>query len=213
MKKILLLTALVFTVAISKAQYEETSNFKLGLTAHPTLGWIKSDVQNVKNDGMRMGFSYGLIGDFLFADSYAFSTGLMLSTINGQTESTAGTTINKNVYKLQYLEIPAKIKLLTKDINGIKYFGEFGLGNGFKVRAKQDVKSNVAAEVRDNEDIGSRIGFYRGSIIIGGGAEIATSGRTRILAGLTFDNGFTDIQKGSGTLKNSYIGLNFGVFF
>jgi hypothetical protein len=213
MKKILLLTALVFTVAISKAQYEETSNFKLGLTAHPTLGWIKSDVQNVKNDGMRMGFSYGLIGDFLFADNYAFSTGLMLSTINGQTESTAGTTINKNVYKLQYLEIPAKIKLLTKDINGIKYFGEFGLGNGFKVRAKQDVKSNVAAEVRDNEDIGSRIGFYRGSIIIGGGAEIATSGRTRILAGLTFDNGFTDIQKGSGTLKNSYIGLNFGVFF
>lgn len=213
MKKILLLTALLFTVAISKAQYEETSNFKLGLTAHPTLGWIKSDVQNVKNDGMRMGFSYGLIGDFLFADNYAFSTGLMLSTINGQTESTAGTTINKNVYKLQYLEIPAKIKLLTKDINGIKYFGEFGLGNGFKVRAKQDVKSNVAAEVRDNEDIGSRIGFYRGSIIIGGGAEIATSGRTRILAGLTFDNGFTDIQKGSGTLKNSYIGLNFGVFF
>jgi len=213
MKKILLFIALLFTVIITKAQDEESSNFKLGLTVHPTFGWIKSDVQNVKNDGMRMGFSYGLIGDFLFADNYAFSTGLMLSTINGQTETTTGTTTNKNVYKLQYLEIPAKIKLLTNDINGIRYFGEFGLGNGFNVRAKQDVKSNVASEVRDNEDIGSRIGFYRGSIILGGGAEISTSGKTRILAGLTFDNGFTDIQKGSGTLKNSYIGLNFGVFF
>ncbi len=213
MKKILLFTTLLFTTIITRAQYEETTNFKLGLTVHPTLGWIKSDVQNVKNDGMRMGFSYGLIGDFLFADNYAFSTGLMLSTINGQTETTAGTTTNKNIYKLQYLEIPAKIKLLTNDINGMRYFGEFGLGNGFNVRAKQDVKSNVASEVRENEDIGNKIGFYRGSIIIGGGAEISTAGKTRILVGLTFDNGFTDIQKGSGTLKNSYLGLNFGVFF
>lgn len=213
MKKILLFTALLFTVAVSKAQYDDETKFKLGLTAHPTLGWIKSDMQNVENDGVRLGFSYGLIGDFLFADNYAFSTGLMLSTINGNTETIDGIRNDKNVYKLQYLEIPLKIKLLTKDIHGIRYFGEFGLGNGFNVRAKQDVKSTEPTAVRNNEDIQNKIGFYRGSIVIGGGAEISTSGKTRIFTGLTFDNGFTDIKKGSGTLKNSNIGLNFGVFF
>lgn len=213
MKKILLFAAFLFSVITVSAQYEETPRFKLGLTAHPTFGWIKSDIQDVNNIGMRLGFSYGLLGDFLFADNYAFSTGLMLSTINGQTESIIGATNNKNIYKLQYLEIPTKIKLLTRDINGIRYFGEFGLGNGFNVRAKQDVKSNVATEVRNNEDIYKQTLFYRGSIIIGAGAEISTAGKARIFTGLTFDNGFTDIKKGSGTLKNSNIGLNFGVFF
>lgn len=213
MKKILLFALLLFAGIVSKAQYEEGTRFKLGLTAHPTVGWIKSDIQNIKNDGVRLGFSYGLLGDFLFADNYAFSTGLMLSTINGKTETIDGSRNDKNIYKLQYLEIPLKIKLLTKDIHGIRYFGEFGLGNGFNVRAKQDVKSTEPTAVQNDQDIHKNIGFYRGSIIIGGGAEISTSGKTRIFTGLTFDNGFTDIKKGSGTLKNSNIGLNFGVFF
>jgi hypothetical protein len=212
MKKVVILTFLLISGLILKAQDDE-STFKLGLIAHPTFGWIKSDISGVSADGIRMGFTYGLIGDFSFADSYAFSTGLTLTTVNGKTETTTGAVTSQEIYKLQYLEIPAKIKLVTNENNGIRFYGEFGLGNGFNVRAKQDVKSTIPTDNVEDKDIYKGTSFYRGSIIIGGGTEIATSGKTKIFAGLTFNNGFTDIKKGDGTLKSSYLGLNLGVFF
>ncbi|RRN76955.1 PorT family protein [Pseudoxanthomonas sp. SGD-10] len=208
MKKLLLTLTALLVVTFAKAQYGE-SDFKLGLTAHPTVGWIRSDINGIESDGMRFGFSYGLMGDFLFAENYAFSTALKLSTINGKTEEENG--FSKSIYKLQYIEIPAKLKLLTNDNeSGVRFYGEFGLGNAFNVRAKRDVKSTTPQE---EEDIFKQTAFYRGSIVLGAGAEINTSGKTRLMAGLTFDNGFTDIKKGSGTLKSSYLGINLGVFF
>src|SRR5690606_18502320 len=97
MKKLLTIAlVLIFTNNLN-AQYREGSDFKLGLTAHPTLGWIRSDINSVKSDGLRMGFSYGVLGDFLFRDTYAFSTGLKLTTINGKTEQSEGTTVTQSV--------------------------------------------------------------------------------------------------------------------
>lgn len=211
MKKLLLTLTALFFVTLVKAQYGE-SDFKLGLSAHPTVGWIRSDINGVESDGMRFGFSYGLLGDFLFAENYAFSTALKLTTINGKTEENNATS--KSIYKLQYIEIPAKLKLLTNDNDsGVRFYGEFGLGNAFNVRAKRDVKSTNQSLAQEEADIFKEISFYRGSIVLGAGAEINTSGKTRLMAGLTFDNGFTDIKKGSGTLKSSYLGINLGVFF
>lgn len=195
----------------------ESKNFKLGLTAHPNFGYIKSDVQNVKSNGLRAGFTYGLLGDFLFADNYSFSTGLLLSTINGQTEQST-TAMNsgnlQTVYKLQYIEIPLKIKLFTNQNNGMRFFGEFGLGNGINVRAKSDI-NNLSNNVSiKNQDINKDISKYRGSIIIGAGSEFNLSGKTNASVGLSFDNGFTSIRSmENGKLKNSYIGLNLSVFF
>ena len=216
MKKILFSALFLLFFNATFAQTE--NGFKLGLTVHPNFGWLKSDIANAENDGTKAGFSYGLMGDFLFQENYAFSTGLALTTINGKLSSSAGGVFMdtdgaeaSETLKLQYLEIPAKIKLMTSQKNGLKFYGEFGLGNAFNVRAKGDVKT--ANESREKESIGKKIAFYRGSIIIGGGAEIATSGKTTILAGLSFDNGFTDINKGSGSLKSSYLGINVGVFF
>lgn len=216
MKKILFLALFaIYSFSVSAQEYNE-QGFKLGLTAHPNFGWIKSDIQDISSDGMRAGFTYGLLADFSFAENYTFSSGLMLTTINGQVEKRitgAAPETSQSIYKLQYIEIPAKIKLLTNETNGLKFFGEFGLGNGINVRAKQDVTSTISANNENDADIYKQIAFYRGSIILAGGAEISTTGKTKLLAGLTFNNGFTDIRKGEGTLKNSYIGLNLGVFF
>lgn len=211
MKKLLLtLTVLFSVVCTTKAQFGD-SDFKLGLTVHPTIGWIRSDMTGVESDGMRFGASYGLLGDFLFADNYAFSTALKLTTINGKTVQDAGAT--KTIHKLQYIEIPAKLKLLTNENNGMRFYGEFGLGNAFNVKAKADVKSTDPTVAAENADIFKQTSFYRASIVLGGGAEIEVSGETKLMVGLSFDNGFTDIQKGAGTLKSSYIGINLGMFF
>lgn len=212
MKKILF--SLLFTLCYTFlfAQDQSNTRFKLGLTAHPTFGWLKSDNQGIKSDGLRAGFSYGLIGDFYFASNYAFSTGLKLTTINGQTKSElSANNGEQDIYKLQYIEIPAKLKLTTNELNKMKFYGEFGLGNGFNVRAREDIKGSATPV--SNQNISKQTSFYRASLIIGGGAEFLLSDKTSFTAGLSYDNGFTDIQSGSGTLKSSYLGLNLSVFF
>jgi hypothetical protein len=214
MKKLLIAALFCFSATVLFAQEDTFKGFKLGLAAHPTFGYIKSDVTNVESDGLRAGFTYGLLGDFFFAQNYAFSTGLKLTTINGQTKSTAATNNGEQqIYKLQYLEIPAKIKLYTGENDDLRFFGEFGLGNGFNVRAKQDIKGGSGTTTTENADIYKSTSFYRASLIIGGGVEFGLGEKTKLATGLTFDNGFTDIKSGDGTLKSSYIGLNLTVFF
>ncbi len=217
MKNIIISSLFIFSSFFVFAQEKEIDKIRLGLTAHPNFAWIKSDIQGVEPNGLRAGFTYGLLGNFYFSQNYAFSTALKLTTINGQTSSNEltpadGPIINK-IYKLQYIEIPLQIKLSTDEKNGLKFFGEFGLGNGFNVRARQDIKSENNATLESDKNINSETSFYRASLIIGAGTEFKVGEKTAIIGGLTFDNGFTDIKRGSGTLKSSYLGLNIAVFF
>ncbi len=217
MKKLLFALFFVCPSVLLFAQDGDTfRGFKLGIAAHPTFGYLKINGENatIKSDGLRAGFSYGLLGDFAFADNYTFSTGLLLTTVNGQTISTVATQ-NQVIYKLQYIEIPLKLKLFTNQQNNMRFYGEVGLGNGINIGAKSDVKSaNNSFPNQTDVNISNSINVYRGSIIIGGGAEFAISGKTKASAGLAFNNGFTNVQNMGGvTTRNSYLGLNLAVFF
>lgn len=196
--------------------------FRLGLTATPTIGWVKPE--QGKTNGVALGFSYGLIGDFNFAPNYSFSTGLTITSINGKstevnvmpyngTRSSTNPVAYDLKYKFQYLEVPLTVKLKTIKKDGTRWYGQFGLSNGFNISAKQDAVTN-GTQVGDNQNIADWRKFYRAGLIIGGGGEFDVSGNTSILAGLTFNNGFTNIATdGSRNVKNHYLALNFGVFF
>ncbi|ARS42555.1 hypothetical protein CA265_23990 [Sphingobacteriaceae bacterium GW460-11-11-14-LB5] len=199
--------------------------FRLGLTATPTFGWIKPE--QGKTDGIALGFSYGLMGDFNFAPNYSFSTALTVTTINGKstevdpsnimrpTPNAGGTAVPVAYdlkYKLQYLELPLTVKLKTIKEDGKRWYGQFGLSNSFLLGAKQDA---VGAGVKlSNEKINDYTKFYRAGLIIGGGGEFDISNNTSIVAGLTFNNGFTNIVTDKARdVRNHYLALNFGVFF
>ena len=193
--------------------------FKLGLTAHPNFGFIK--VENGKGNGVSLGFSYGLIGDFNFAENYSFTTGLTVTTINGKsTELTPAFTIPGSVapngydikYKMQYLEVPLTIKLKTTEVNGVKWYGQFGLSNDFRLGSKLDI-ANGSTTISNNIDGGDYTNFYRAGMIIGGGGEFSIASKTSLMAGLTYNNGFTNLTSGDNKVRNHYVGLSFGVFF
>ncbi|TCD10768.1 PorT family protein [Pedobacter frigidisoli] len=196
--------------------------FRLGLTATPTIGWIKPE--QGKTEGVGLGFSYGLIGDFNFAPNYSFSTALTITTINGKstevnvspyhaTSSNAIPVSYDLKYRMQYIDLPLTIKLKTLKADGKRWYGQFGLSNSFMIGAKQDAIRS-SAQVGDNVNITDYSRFYRAGLIIGGGGEFDISGNTSILAGLTFNNGFTNIAKdGTRDVKNHYLALNFGLFF
>jgi len=196
--------------------------FRLGLTATPTFGWIKPE--QGKTDGVALGFSYGLIGDFNFAPNYSFSTALTITSINGKsteanvlpyftgTSSTAPKAYDLK-YKLQYVDLPLTVKLKTVKADGKRWYGQFGLSNSINISAKQDAVTGGTV-AGDNLNVSDNIKLYRAGLIIGGGGEFDISGNTSIVAGLTFNNGFTNIVSDKGrNVKNHYLALNFGVFF
>lgn len=225
MKK--LLTLLLFIALGTQIYAQETTEpyygFRLGLTAHPNFGFIKAE--NGKGNGVNLGFSYGLIGDFNFAENYSFSTGITITTINGKSTeinakpyhpdvSTATLpTMSYNLkYMMQYIEIPLTIKLKTSHIGGVRWYGQFGLSNDFRIDAKQDAESG-GSQLVDNAKATDFTRFYRAGVLIGGGGEFDLSGKTSLMLGLTLNNGFTNISSTGSEVRNHYVGLNVGVFF
>ncbi|RZK54223.1 MAG: PorT family protein [Pedobacter sp.] len=209
---------LLFTVNLF-AQENRVGNygFRLGLTAHPNFGFIKAE--GGKGNGVNLGFSYGLIGDFNFAENYSFSTGLTITTINGKSTEVnsaqyqLGNTAAVDIkYMMQYVELPLTIKLKTGDYNGVRWYGQFGLSNDVRISARQDAKSgnNVLANDVNSSDWTK---FYRAGLIIGAGGEFNIGNKASIMAGLTLNNGFTNITDNSYSVKNHFVAINFGVFF
>ena len=208
---LLLLSGTIYAQDLSSPYY----GFRLGLTAHPTVGWVKPQIG--KSDGVSFGFSYGLLADFNFTQNYSFATGLTITTINGKTKEARTISTSPPAqaeallkYRLQYIEIPLTLKLKTVRIDNTRWYGQFGLSNDFNIKANQDLKGIDAG----NGDLTSDIKFYRSGLIIGAGAEIDIKGNMSVTTGLTFNNGFTDITSDKDNrIRNHYIGINFGVLF
>ena len=223
-KKILLAFLLLVSASPLFAQNFAAPNygFRLGLTAHPTFGWVKPE--DGKSNGVSLGFSYGLLADFNFAANYSFATGLTVTTINGKSteinprlyaSGNSGTAVSAYdlKYKLQYLELPFTVKLKTNKIGDLRWYGQFGLSNDFNIGAKQDAELSGKGIVSD-QNIKSDTRFYRAGLIVGGGGEFDLDGHTSITAGLTYNNGFTNIVKDGGrSARNNYIAINLAVFF
>lgn len=225
MKKAVLILVALFTATTIFAQSEKPYyGFKLGLTAHPTFGFIKP--QKGKNDGISLGFSYGLIGDFNFAENYSFSTGLTVTTINGKSVEinsahyhAAGdpNSLSYNIkYKMQYIEIPLTIKLKTNQFGDVRWYGQFGLSTDFAIGRKQNAEQGTTV-LANNVDASEWTNFFRAGMIIGGGLEYSLGDKTSVVTGLSLNNGLTSIvtgNSGTGTsVRNHYVGLHLGVFF
>lgn len=220
------ITALFLWVLVQNAfaqnRFNRDYGFRLGLAAYPTIGWVKPE--SGKTNGANLGFAYGLLADFNFAENYSFATGLTITTMNGKSTEINPSPYTTNAvssnptaydlkYKLQYIEIPLTVKLKTEKIGLVKWYGQFGLSNDFKIGAKQDAKLGNQ-QIAQDLNVKKEINFYRAGLIIGGGLEYDVAKSTSVTTGLTFNNGFTDISSDSNRrVKNHYIGINFGVFF
>lgn len=222
MKKILtgLFLLILSSSAFAQNNTERDYGFRLGLTAYPTIGWVKPETG--KSNGANLGFAYGMLGDFDFARNYSFSTGLTITTINGKsTEINPRPYAAANAdpapydlkYMLQYVEIPLTLKLKTEQIGYMRFYGQFGLSNDFNIGAKQNAELN-GKSLAEDAGIKKDINFYRAGLIIGGGIEYDIARGSSITTGLTYNNGFTDISSDNNrSVRNHYIAINFGIFF
>ncbi len=111
--------------------------------------------------------------------------------------------LNERQYKATYITIPLMLKLKTKEIGMLTYFGQFGFNTSFIWQANVTDKVTVlppsagtgGTDTKRKVDVTSDMRFLKASLAFGGGAEINLSGTTSLVIGLNYNLGFTNVVK------------------
>jgi len=204
---------------------------RFGVYVAPTLSWMKPTTDKTgdglyqpEKNGSKIGFTYGLMAEYKFADNYILVSGLQLNMTGGKinsqyigSEQTSVVTKAAFNYNLNYLEVPVALKLRTDMIQGFRFFGQFGITTGFNLIKKGDYtvdyldasgKAQVATG--DNEKIKGTLAIapVMFTMNIGAGIEYPFTSKLSAYGGLFFNNGFAPDATNPGKYKMSY-GLPF----
>jgi hypothetical protein len=149
--------------------------------------------------------------------------------------------INERKYSITYVTLPLTLKLRTKEIGALTYFGLFGINSSFRVAAKatdEVQKLSVSTgdwlspETISKSDIKKDVSLFNEALNMGLGVEWNLSGTTSLVIGANYLLGFTNVVKSNSdylqkfteggpgygaplkqSLKSNSIGLTVGVLF
>ncbi len=204
---------------------------KLGLKIAPNLAWMNPGTKDYTNDGVRLGTTIGFVGDIYFADQYAISTGFNFMFLNGALSYRDSRLINDDTvvngqisrkYNFLYLEIPIMIKMSTRKFGRFSFYGQVGLGTGFRVKAtvKEHFEPDSGSPIDQKYDYDSGTTLIRESILVGIGSQFHLDRSTTVFFGLNYSNSLNNVLTGVNSLsKNNeksmlnYVELNLGVLF
>jgi opacity protein-like surface antigen len=243
-KPLAILTAAL--IGLPAAQAQDDPSVRFGIKLSPNMAWLRPDTKGLKSDGSVFGYSFGLMSEFPIGprDNYTFATGLLLTTLGGgytwdyeyvDFNNLAADKVTKPLsvdMALRYVELPLTIKMRTNEIGYMRYYGQIGVGLGFNVRSKVDLEEPVlegalndgtpivrAFRLLEDEDFKDKTNLFRAALVVGAGVEYNVSGNTALVAGITYNNGFTnvisDVQYNGRKAKvfNDFLELTLGVFF
>lgn len=240
MKNITILTLALLLTQLSFAQ----NSFRFGLKGASNFGWLSGTDKTIENDGTTVGFAYGLMGEYAINSTYGLHAELLLSQVNSKFNLTSEQSFVNDInntkisslnykYTIQYIEIPMSMKLNTREIGNLVYFGNFGFSPGFALNARASITSgDIPQSIKDldptnyrvNDDEGDdftldnfddKVFLFRFPLIIGGGVEYRMAGSTSLQAGVRFANTFTDmfVKDKTADAKNNYFAVSVGVLF
>jgi len=217
------LFCLVATVLLSSKVIAQENQPTFGFRMAPNIGWVKPDASAYDSEGVTAGFSWGFIAEFPMAENYSFSSGFNILFNGGklsyphQIDGTPGVLERK--YGFKYLEVPLMLRLFTSDRGGPMFFGQIGLGTGILLDARGTDQFNT--QIYPKEKITDEIKLFRAALLVGLGVEYPLGPSLKGIAGLYFNNGFSDVLKGSNIANNSishkafnsFVELNIGLLF
>ncbi|HWY98733.1 MAG TPA: porin family protein [Bacteroidia bacterium] len=236
---ILLSVSSVFAQASGGASANGTDkNFHFGLNVMPGLFFAVPGSSNTTGsttiansaNGAGFGFGYGVNLEFYFTQNYGLATGIEVNQFGVNytniTTVKSGTVTDSSintahVQSMQYLQIPLLLKLRTNAIGPIKYFGQFGLGTGFLLSAKDNPTetrtvgaTTFPASTTSNNNIYKQSDFIRLGLNVGLGMEYSLAGSTSIQVSLNYDNAFTNVNSdGNNSVLAKGVTLVVGVLF
>ena len=199
-----------FTITFAQTQ--------LGLKLAPVVASNRAinDAQSVEKDGSAFKLSIGLVVDQPLSDSYFLSSGLIYIP-----KRVAFRTQDNSIqeeYTLQYLQIPATLKLFTNEIApDMKVYFQIGGGIEIKVFDKPADPDYVAIRKFNPLDL---------SVILGTGVEYRAGINTTIFGGISYQRGLANAVKATESdagvlateyqdmqLRNTVVSIDLGVKF
>jgi hypothetical protein len=213
MKKILLTVSCVFFVTLSYSQH------RIGLKFSPTLSVNRIDSESDRIDyssnGVGARFIFGPTFDYFLGENYYISTGLLYAPKRAGVSGIVNDTRRRvdERYNLQYLQIPATLKLFTNELalDTRLYFQLGGLLE-FKISDRSAQTSIVLVDRFRNYDF---------STLLGTGVEYRIGVNTVLYGGISYVRGLLNVatrQKDDPifdkfTLKNDLLALDLGIMF
>ena len=205
MKKIVVVTCF-FALAFSlRAQ----NDIRFGFQASPTFGWMNAKVNHINTSGTNLGLKLGMIGEYYFRENYAFTSGIgfffnagggllydypgkyLLNSDLPPAYDSLG-AMSKIRYHIQYIEIPAGLKLKTREFGYWRYYFEPAITIGIKSQARGQLEGIGIQDGEDKYNIRKEVNGLNLSWGIGAGAEYSISENTSLVVGAAFQIGFTD---------------------
>ena len=208
---------------------EQVRKAVFGIKGSTNFSWFKADSRNLEKGGLKLGFGYGLMGDYNFNENYSASFEFLVTKLNGKmrfkdslTYMLNGVAQNKPKsskveyeYSNRYIQIPVSIKFRTKEIGYIKYFAQFGLAPAIRITSKIQINGNQlpwseddrkgiktnddADEIFEPQEFDDDVQFINLPLIVGGGIEYNLSENTSIYLCVRYENGFTNVLKSKST--------------
>lgn len=227
MKKIILTIAALAVAPAAFAQVE------IGLKVSPSISYLRTDspsATSFQSEKSKFSFGGGVFLDYFFGENYAFNTGLFLTgkggTISYQEPIIGGAQIGRVSQKIamQYLEIPATIKLFTNEIApATRVYFQVGGSIAFPVstRINGDKFFTDAYNNNTQTDASKHVFAVDANLIGGLGVEYQLGKSTKVLTGLSYHHGLIDLdryfEKNRGfsdvNIKNSVFALDLGLKF
>ena len=192
--------------------FQGLAQTRLGLKLSPVVvsNRATNDAQTVENDGSSLKLSIGLIVDKPLAESYFLSSGLVYVPKRAAFRP-EDPLASPEEYTLQYLQIPATIKLFTNEVApDFKVYFQIGAGLEIKVFDEPDNPDFVTIESFNPVDF---------SVILGTGVEYRAGINTTLFGGISYQRGLIntvnetiptaeDLQ-----IRNTVVSFDLGVKF
>ena len=199
---------------------EPLKNFRFGLRVTPEVSWMKpGDKKRLDGAGAKFKLGYALMTEFRLNKVVSLATGLGFEKNGGSlnytdtayyyfkenplkintSDSTAELfQLKKRNSSIAYWAIPITLKMRTKEIGVMTYFGQVGLNVGFRTKAiaKDEVRSSKkTTSTIDDNNVSSDMSIFKASVNIGAGAEYNLAGSTSLVFSINYLNGLTNISK------------------
>lgn len=219
---------IVLTLGIASQINAQEKPFQFGFELAPNLGWLTPNTDNYTQEGIRMGFSWGFIGDIYLIENYAINTGVKFIYLNGKYEfpEERDNVVGRTERKLNttYIQIPGVLRMRTPDFSeGLSVYGDFGLAFALRLNTTANEEFYVNDQLMGTthkKNVDSELRYSRTSMVVGGGIYKEMAESTKLTIGIRWDNNITNVLKGNNNVSGdkakgtfSFAELKVGVLF
>ena len=225
-KKIVLFTLITCWMAVQLTAQNDRE-YRFGIQASPTFSWMSTDERLLENAGTNWGFKLALMAEKYFQPNYAIVSGIGFGFNHGgflqsnfsryrpwvgsdlsikltDSDSMSLPASSKLHYRLRYVEVPLGLKMRggSNEDAPLKFFAEPLLTFGFLTKALGDISGAGSEFNTTDENIRNDVNGLALSWGLGAGVEYELATHTTFVAGLFYQNNFTDLTQKARAVRD-----------